>query len=72
MPPSELDKQWFYWAEMIMDEYQDYIEKENENEKKRSEELNLTQQKMPNMNDINKLTSSFKTPEIPKFNIPKF
>ena len=70
--PSELDNLWFYRAEKILDEYEDYIQKEEENQKKQNDEISLQQRQIGNMSNPSNIINSFKMPEMPKINIPKF
>lgn len=65
LPPSEILRLPYYEYEWILDEIKEVQKKEDEQRKKDEKNRNNMMPKMPNMN-------SFKTPSLPKINMPKF
>lgn len=60
--PSEIDNMPFYWIEMLLDEYINFVENENERYVE-MEKSNKDSYKTPNIRQPN-----IKMPNIPKYN----
>lgn len=81
MPPSEMDRLPLYQIFMLLDEYQDYIKKQNEqnDDQQKLYEQKMAQAKMsqPNVNQMMQQAQSAipkmpSMPTAPNLNLPKF
>ena len=70
LQPSELDKMEFYRAEYLMEKQKEWSEREN---KQRQKEDSEQKENMPRFdtNQFSKMSSGFKMPSMPSFNMPK-
>lgn len=70
--PSELDMLPYYEYEYMVEIYNDIIKERNNEEKKQSQSAEDKYNVSSAQRSMNKNAQSYKTPSVPKFNMPRF
>jgi hypothetical protein len=70
--PSELDMLPYYEYEYIVEIYNDIVKERNDEEKKQNQSAEDKYNVGGMQRNMNKKVQSYKTPAVPKFNVPRF
>lgn len=70
--PSELDMLPYYEYEYMVEIYNDIVKERNDEEKKQNQSAENKYDVGSTQRNMNKKVQSYKTPSVPKFNMPKF